>query len=112
VREVGGHVSTVRCLWEEQGGLCWYCKKQVPSRDATVDHVTAKARGGTSAWSNVVMACSKCNGKKANRKTHRLKTLARVNAIRAISALEPLTEFFGEEPESGAVRGVVEADHV
>jgi 5-methylcytosine-specific restriction endonuclease McrA len=81
---------SVRFLWEEQGGRCWYCTRPVRSREATVDHVLAKSRGGTNEWANVVMACRQCNERKANRTTRRLKTLARLNALRVLSGLDPM----------------------
>ena len=59
----------------------------------TVDHVVAKARGGTNDRTNKVMACAKCNTKKANKRTHRIKTLARLNVLRALAGAPPLTEF-------------------
>ena len=85
--------SDVRALWEDQAGLCWYCKKHVPSRQGTVDHVVAKARGGTNDRTNKVMACAKCNTKTANKRTHRIKTLARLNVLRALAGAPPLTDF-------------------
>ncbi|HTV73006.1 MAG TPA: HNH endonuclease [Candidatus Acidoferrales bacterium] len=33
----------------------------------TVDHVIARALGGTSRWSNLVAACADCNGRKRDR---------------------------------------------
>jgi len=44
--------------------ICQYCgtKEQL-----TVDHVLPKTKGGTSSWTNCVMACLKCNAAKAGR---------------------------------------------
>lgn len=69
---VGGG-SQVRILWEEQLGLCWYCKKPVPSRKATKDHVIPRAKGGSSLWENTVMACWPCNQKKGCKNPKRTK---------------------------------------
>jgi hypothetical protein len=33
----------------------------------TVDHVTPKSRGGTSAWMNLVACCTPCNSRKRDR---------------------------------------------
>lgn len=42
---------------------CQYCGK---NRDLTLDHVVPKARGGKSAWTNLVTACKRCNTVKGN----------------------------------------------
>jgi 5-methylcytosine-specific restriction endonuclease McrA len=46
---------------------CQYCGKHCTGKDATLDHVVPKSRGGKSNWTNIVLACRKCNGKKDNR---------------------------------------------
>jgi len=46
---------------------CQYCGQQAPLRQLTVDHVMPRSRGGTTAWSNVVVACGPCNRRKGNR---------------------------------------------
>lgn len=83
---------SLRVLWEEQGGLCWYCRRRVRSKDGTVDHVLAKHRGGTNHKTNLVMACNRCNREKGHHQTHRTKTLGRLNALRAEAGLEPFSE--------------------
>lgn len=85
-------MASVRFLWEEQGGRCWYCKQPVRSREATIDHVRPKSKGGTNKRNNLVMAHPKCNFEKADKLTNRTKTLTRVNELRALSGLEPMTE--------------------
>jgi hypothetical protein len=82
---------SVRYLWEEQGGRCWYCENIIPSRHTTVDHVLPRARGGTNEWGNIVAACQKCNTKKANKPTHKKKTLDRLNRLRVKSGLAPMS---------------------
>ena len=42
---------------------CQYCGNQ-HLKDLTFDHVTPRARGGTTCWTNIVAACSPCNTKK------------------------------------------------
>jgi 5-methylcytosine-specific restriction endonuclease McrA len=54
-------------LYKKDGGICGYCGKQLAYEHATIDHVVPTSRGGESAWDNVVLACAKCNNKKANR---------------------------------------------
>jgi hypothetical protein len=43
------------------GLRCHYCDYLMTYTEAQVDHVKAKARGGTDAPHNLVLACSKCN---------------------------------------------------
>ena len=47
------------------GLRCHYCGTLVTYDKAQVDHVIAKARGGTDAPSNLVIACQMCNGLKS-----------------------------------------------
>jgi 5-methylcytosine-specific restriction endonuclease McrA len=55
--------------WSKRGvhrrdrGLCAYCG----SRGHTIDHVVPRSRGGQDTWENTVLACSRCNTRKANR---------------------------------------------
>ena len=58
---------TKKSLWNRDGGKCQYCEKQVSISIATIDHVVPKSRGGGHTWENLVIACSKCNGKKGSR---------------------------------------------
>jgi 5-methylcytosine-specific restriction endonuclease McrA len=43
---------------------CQYCGSKFQSSDLTFDHVVPRARGGKTAWDNIVAACSPCNTKK------------------------------------------------
>ena len=45
---------------------CQYCGRPHSSHDLTFDHVVPKSRGGRTAWTNVVTACSPCNLLKGN----------------------------------------------
>ena len=84
-------VVSRRCLWEEQGGRCWYCEQPFSSRLVTIDHVLPRVLGGTNAWHNIVASCAKCNRRKGCKRTKKVKTLRRINALRAQSGLEPMT---------------------
>jgi hypothetical protein len=44
---------------------CCYCGAIVSASHATLDHVTPRQRGGSSKTSNLVVACSSCNGAKS-----------------------------------------------
>jgi 5-methylcytosine-specific restriction endonuclease McrA len=58
----------LRALLARDGGTCQYCG----GKAASIDHVVPRARGGAHVWENVVAACLRCNGKKAD------KTLAQL----------------------------------
>jgi 5-methylcytosine-specific restriction endonuclease McrA len=46
---------------------CQYCAAYLHRKEATVDHVIPKSKGGVSSWGNVVIACNPCNRKKGSR---------------------------------------------
>ena len=46
---------------------CQYCGTKVPRKEATVDHILPRSRGGGSTWGNLCTACHKCNNKKGNK---------------------------------------------
>lgn len=48
-------------------GKCQYCNLRVPMPDMTLDHVLPRSQEGKTTWDNTVVACMKCNQKKANR---------------------------------------------
>ncbi len=45
-------------------GECHYCRKRIPARELTMDHIVPLIRGGTSSRSNVVPCCKDCNSRK------------------------------------------------
>jgi len=48
-------------------GRCQYCLRRIARDAATYDHVVPRAQGGVTNWKNVVIACSPCNQRKADR---------------------------------------------
>jgi hypothetical protein len=54
-----------RMLVERDGLRCHYCDCLMNYEEAQVDHILAKARGGTDAPDNLVLACSRCNNLKS-----------------------------------------------
>jgi 5-methylcytosine-specific restriction endonuclease McrA len=40
---------------------CQYCGIDLNNKDATVDHVIPKCKGGSSTWINMVASCRACN---------------------------------------------------
>lgn len=47
------------------GLRCHYCDVMMAFDEAQVDHIVAKARGGTDAPHNLVLACARCNNLKS-----------------------------------------------
>lgn len=46
---------------------CQYCGVKLKTIDVTIDHIVPRSRGGLTTWENCVVACIKCNSKKADR---------------------------------------------
>lgn len=44
-----------------QGGLCFFCKKQLAPADASVEHLVASANGGSNSADNCVACCKALN---------------------------------------------------
>ena len=56
-----------RTIYRRDKNTCQYCGKKKPSSELSIDHVVPKCQGGKSVWTNVVVACTKCNTMKAGR---------------------------------------------
>jgi len=57
-----------RNLLLRDDSTCQYCGLTSVPSDLTVDHVVPVSRGGAAdAWENVVVACKRCNWRKADR---------------------------------------------
>lgn len=52
-------------LLKEQGNKCFYCKKNLTKKTATMDHVIPKSKTKYHSTANCVVACQQCNQKKA-----------------------------------------------
>lgn len=70
-RYVKFRLHTLTCnranlLWRDQN-QCQYCSKVMHAESLTIDHVIPKSRGGLNTWTNLVIACKKCNQKKGNK---------------------------------------------
>lgn len=46
---------------------CQYCGVRLSLAKATYDHVVPKSKGGTTSWTNIVIACKVCNGHKKDK---------------------------------------------
>ena len=54
---------TKRSVWARDRGQCQYCGLG----GDTLDHVVPRSRGGHHIWTNVVLACRRCNNLKGSR---------------------------------------------
>lgn len=57
--------------WKKLYGLsatfiCPYCMKEFYLKNATIDHLVPRSRGGTSEPYNLVWACKRCNNEKGS----------------------------------------------
>ena len=48
-------------IFKRDGFQCQYCERR---EQLTLDHVTPKAKGGSSTWENLTTACNRCNAQK------------------------------------------------
>ncbi|MEM7202403.1 MAG: HNH endonuclease [Planctomycetota bacterium] len=60
-------VFTRRNLYRRDRNTCQYCGCKPGTSELTIDHVLPRSRGGRSSWENCVLACVRCNRRKADR---------------------------------------------
>ena len=53
-------------IWIRDNFTCQYTGKKLRPGEGNIDHIVPKSRGGSTDWSNCVLACKKVNAKKAN----------------------------------------------
>jgi 5-methylcytosine-specific restriction endonuclease McrA len=56
-----------RNIFKRDRFQCQYCGANPGGEELTIDHVTPRAQGGVSSWTNCVLACVNCNKRKADR---------------------------------------------
>lgn len=56
-----------RTLYKRDRMTCQYCGCQPGGEELTIDHVTPRSKGGETTWENCVLACVKCNRRKADK---------------------------------------------
>ena len=68
-------IRNKRYLYGEQGGYCNGCEHHFMLQNLTIDHIIAKAHGGTDHISNLQLLCSSCNSIKGTRSHEELLVL-------------------------------------
>ena len=68
---------------------CQYCQKPFPANELTFDHLVPRSRGGRTAWTNILTACTRCNLRKGNRLPQRVRDAPGDQALRAELAPAP-----------------------
>ena len=66
------------------GGVCLYCKKPVAHADLTLDHIEAKANGGSTTIQNLAVACKPCNAAKGDRPIEAFRPKAGAEWLQAL----------------------------
>lgn len=56
-----------KVLIKRDKNTCQYCEKKLIGSQITVDHILPKSQGGGTSFTNCVVCCQLCNGKKADR---------------------------------------------
>lgn len=56
-----------RTVYKRDGNQCQYCGCRPGTKELSIDHVVPRAQGGKTTWTNVVVACTSCNARKADR---------------------------------------------
>jgi len=56
-----------RNLFRRDRFTCQYCGRQPGKGELSIDHIVPRSLGGRSTWVNCVVACLKCNKRKADR---------------------------------------------
>ena len=58
---------TRRNIYKRDRNTCQYCGVRPGTSELTIDHIMPRSRGGKSTWENCVLACVRCNRRKADR---------------------------------------------
>ena len=54
-------------IYRRDRQICQFCGKKFPTEELSLDHIVPKSKGGQMTWTNIVLACTSCNGKKDNK---------------------------------------------
>lgn len=69
-------------LYKRDRYTCQYCGCKPGGEELTIDHVQPRSRGGISSWTNCVVACVRCNFKKANKTPVEAKLVLRCKPVK------------------------------
>lgn len=67
------------------GYKCQYCGIRQKLGELTYDHVVPRSQGGKTTWTNIVSACSDCNGRKAGRTPEQARMRLRKQPVQPTS---------------------------
>lgn len=56
----------IRIRLVKRDGCCFYCGRELEVWNSTLDHVEPRSQGGTDRRENLVLACHRCNKRKAD----------------------------------------------
>ena len=54
-------------IYMRDAWTCQYCQERKLTKELTFDHVTPRALGGKTTWTNIVTACRPCNSTKEDK---------------------------------------------
>jgi 5-methylcytosine-specific restriction endonuclease McrA len=53
-------------LIDEYGSRCWWCGRDLPQEQLTLDHLKPTSKGGSNSLENLRLACRECNSSRGN----------------------------------------------
>lgn len=83
-----------RTIYERDGGKCQYTGRKLTFKEATLDHVTPRSKGGKDTFENMVLSDAKVNHEKGNKsnKEAGLKLLRQPKAPLPVPAIALIKE--------------------
>ena len=91
-----------KTIYKRDEYKCQYCGQKPSTEELSIDHVIPRSHGGLTTWENCVLACVKCNTKKANRnplqanmKLLKIPKKPKMNALRCDYKIKDWESFLG-----------------
>lgn len=97
IKQLGAAKCNRRNIFIRDLFLCQYCGIKVTARNATLDHIVPRSRGGSSDFLNLVTCCEHCNRKKGAREPGQAGM--RLLKKPAVPRLLDLNPEYGEFPD-------------
>lgn len=72
---------TRRNIAIRDNSACQYCGVVLETAEYTIDHILPRARGGHSVWTNLALACGRCNKRKSDRTPQEARLMLRQKPI-------------------------------